>query len=531
MTRLPRHKTRIICTIGPASQSPATLERMLRQGMDVPRLNLAHGDFESHSATVAAIRTAAVHVGRRVAIMADLPGPKLRVGALPGDALELKRGQLTRLVAVGADERDGEGGPGDGSSALEASVELRQAGTPSIPLSLKALPEKLKRGEDVFLNDGLIQLRVQSVVQDGTALARTVVGGLLRTRDGVSLPGIDLDISAFTERDRDLLRFALGEGVDAVAVSFVQRPDDVVAVREAASGLGAAPFIVAKIERSRAVERIDEILEVTDGLMVARGDLGVEIPIERVGVVQKLLIARANQAGRPVITATQMLESMTENRRPTRAEVTDVANAVLDGTDCVMLSEETAMGAFPVDAVAVMSRVAATTERELPNTRRPAADAHSVREVLAQQAAATAEQLNARYIVVPTETGTTARAIARLRPRTWIVAFSPFAETCQQLQFSRGVFPVYVPEAAHQRRSPLRSGVLAAPVASSEDLPTCEAVDWHQVARRWIATEGLAPGLAVMIQGNNRLEVFQLKPAGDGDVARASRLTGGHAGE
>ena len=270
----------------------------------------------------------------------------------------------------------------------------------------------------------------------------------------MSLPGIDLGISAFTERDRELLAFALAEGVDAVAVSFVQGPQDVRAVREAAAALGYAPFIVAKIERSQAVEQIDAILEVCDGLMVARGDLGVEIPIERVAVAQKRLISRANAAGRPVITATQMLESMTENRRPTRAEVTDVSNAVLDGTDCVMLSEETAMGQFPVDAVSVMAAVTSTTERHLPGTQRPAADATSVRGVLAQETAITAERLSARYILVPTETGATARAIARLRPRAWVVAFSPCQETCQQLQFSRGVYPVFVPEAGETAGGP-----------------------------------------------------------------------------
>ena len=266
------------------------------------------------------------------------------------------------------------------------------------------------------------------------------------------------------------MAFALAEGVDAVAVSFVQGPQDVRAVREAAAALGYAPFIVAKIERSQAVEQIDAILEVCDGLMVARGDLGVEIPIERVAVAQKRLISRANAAGRPVITATQMLESMTENRRPTRAEVTDVSNAVLDGTDCVMLSEETAMGQFPVDAVSVMAAVTSTTERHLPDTQRPAADATSVRGVLAQETAITAERLGARYILVPTETGATARAIARLRPRAWIVAFSPCEQTCQQLQFSRGVYPVFVPEAGEQ----------------PADL-ACGEVDWHAIARRWIS--------------------------------------------
>lgn len=498
VTILPSHKTRIVCTIGPASRAQRTLERMVRLGMDVARLNLAHGDFDSHRATMAAVRAASQRVGRRVALLADLPGPKLRVGPLADDVLHLKRGQIVRLVAGAT--------PGVGA---EAGMAGAAGAAPAIPLTLRSLPQSLTPGDDVFLDDGLIQLRVLPGVDEHQAPARVVVGGTLHTRDGMSFPGLDLGISAFTARDRELLAFALEEGVDAVAVSFVQDPDDILAVRAAAAGLGHDPFLVAKIERSRAVERIDAILEVADALMVARGDLGVEIPIERVAVAQKLLISRANAAGRPVITATQMLESMTENRRPTRAEVTDVANAVLDGTDCVMLSEETAMGMFPVDAVAVMARVAATTERHLPQTRRPPADARTVRGVLAEEAADTAERLNARYIMVPTETGTTARAIARLRPRAWIVAFSPFAETCQRLQFSRGVIPVFVPEAAHRRLAEPRWGAVPTP-DEEQALMTCSEVDWHGIARRWVAAQRLKPGLAVMIQGNNRLEVIDL---------------------
>jgi len=373
-----------------------------------------------------------------------------------------------------------------------------------IPLSLPSMPASLKAGDDVFLNDGLIQLRIQQMAEvpsdystpTRVAIARVVVGGELRYRDGISLPGIDLGISAFTDHDRELLAFALGEGVEAVGISFVQGPDDVAAVRSCANALGYDPFIIAKIERSHAVDCIDSILALADGLMVARGDLGVDMPIEQIAIVQKLLISRANAAGKPVITATQMLESMTENRRPTRAEVADVSNAILDGTDCVMLSEETAMGQFPVDAVTVMARVAASTERYKEGMRRPPADARTVPDVLAQEAAVTAELLGARHIIVPTETGSTARSVARLRPQAWIIAFSPFEEVCHQLQFSRGVHSVFVPEAA---RAPM--------VGSS--------VDWHFVARRWFRKQKLKPGLAVVIQGNNRLEVIDLGAVSD----------------
>jgi pyruvate kinase len=491
MPALPKHKTRIVCTIGPASKAPRTLERMIRAGMNVARLNLAHGDFDSHRTTIAAIRAAADRMGKRVTLLADLPGPKLRVGRLDVEVAELRRGQLVRLIGLDVAEDGPEGTPGRCDSGGSELFD--------IPLSLPTIPSTLKAGDDVFLNDGLIQLRIQQMDETPSdcsaparvAIARVVVGGELRFRDGISLPGIDLGISAFTDHDRGLLAFALGEGVEAVGISFVQGPDDVAAVRSCAQALGRDPFIIAKIERSHAVDCIDSILALADGLMVARGDLGVDMPIDQIAIVQKRLISRANAAGKPVITATQMLESMTENRRPTRAEVADVSNAILDGTDCVMLSEETAMGQFPVDAVTVMAHVAASAERYKEGMRRPAADARTVPDVLAQEAAATAELLGARYIIVPTETGTTARSVARLRPHAWIIAFSPFDDICHRLQFSRGVHSVFVPEAA---RAPM--------VGSS--------VDWHFVARRWFRMQKLKPGLAVVIQGNNRLEVIDL---------------------
>lgn len=492
MSLLPKRKTKIICTIGPVSQSPDVLERMVRSGMDVARLNLAHGDLDSHQAAIARVRAAAAGVGRRVALMADLPGPKLRVGTIEGGRFELTRGQDVRLVA-------GQGTDPGASSATAADAvgESRMKDDiPVVPLPLPSLPAALRPGKEIFLNDGLIELRLVDDVHDDVVMARVVVGGELRSHDGASLPGIDLGISAFTERDRELLAFALDEGADAVAVSFVQGPDDVLSVRDAARSLGHSPLLVAKIERSKAVERIDDILEVSDGLMVARGDLGVEIPVERVAVVQKSLIGRANAAARPVITATQMLESMTHNRRPTRAEVSDVSNAVLDGTDCVMLSEETAMGMFPVEAVSVMAAVTSTTERYLNTTHRPPADATSIRGVLAQETAVTAERLDARYILVPTETGTTARAVAKLRPRSWVIALSGDEKICQQLQFSRGVYPVLVPKAGIH-----------------PDGAVCGEIDWHAVVRRWMAAQKLEPGLAVMIQGNNRLEVVELDGA------------------
>ena len=284
------------------------------------------------------IRTAARAVGRHVAIMADLSGPKMRIGQLTGEPVELQSGEPFSLTTenVAGDEK-------------------------RVSVSFSRLPQAVRPGDTLFLNDGLIQLEVSKV--DGTEVqCRVVVGGELRSRKGLNLPGIDLGVGAFTDFDHQCLRFALEHGVEVVSQSFVENAADIAAVRSAAAALGRDPFIIAKIERSRALDQIAGILDAADGIMIARGDLGVEIPIEQIAVVQKRLVRQANTLGKPVITATQMLESMTGNRRPTRAEATDVANAILDGTDCVMLSEESAMGKYPVDAVAMLAKIAAAIE-------------------------------------------------------------------------------------------------------------------------------------------------------------------------
>src|SRR4030095_7298831 len=339
---LPAHKTKIVATIGPASESPEMLARLIRAGLDVARLNFSHGNPAKHAEVIQRIRDAARETGRRVAIMADLPGPKLRLGKIDPEPIQLLPGArftLTNEDIVGDSQR---------------------AAT-----TFERLPRVVKPCDKIFLNDGLVQLVVERVL--GHDVECTVlVGGELRSRKGVNLPGIDLGISAFTEHDRACLEFALQVGVDAVSQSFVERADDIETVRAAARKMGAQPFIIAKIERSDALGHFDEILTAADGIMVARGDLGVEVPIEEIAHTQKQLIARANLAGRPVITATQMLESMVASRLPTRAEATDVANAILDGTDCVMLSGESAMGKFPEEAVAMLAKIAAYTENHRP---------------------------------------------------------------------------------------------------------------------------------------------------------------------
>jgi len=424
---LPAQKTKIVCTIGPASESPALLQDMLRGGMNVARLNFSHGDFDYHRRIIGNIRAAAHATGRRVAIMADLPGPKMRIGNLAAEPVELQAGERFTLT-----------------------TEQLTGDKHRVSVTFERLPRSVKPGDKLFLNDGYIQLAVETV-QGGDVLCRVLTGGELRSRKGLNLPGIDLGMGAFTARDRECLAFALEQGVDAVSQSFVQDAADVVAVRQAAADLGHQPFVIAKIERRSALEHIDEIIAAADGIMIARGDLGVEVPIERIAVVQKDLIRRANRQAKPVITATQMLESMTSNRRPTRAEATDVANAILDGTDCVMLSGESAMGRFPVESVTTLTNIARATE---PRRRKltvrelfPDIDLRGRLQpghLIALAVEASLDYVTPAAVFVPTRSGATARSIGRFRPPVWMIAPSPEEKTCQDLQFSSGVHPVRV---------------------------------------------------------------------------------------
>ncbi len=475
---LPDHKTRIVATIGPASSSPASMQALLAAGMDVARLNFSHGDFAAHAQVIADLRAAATATGRRLAIMADLPGPKMRIGQIAPEPVKLRPGAsftLTTRDVVG-DEHG-------------ASVTFAR------------LPAAVRPGHQLYLNDGLIQLEVVEVA-GADVRCRVVVGGELSSRKGLNLPGIDLGISAFTERDRECLAFALEHGVDALSQSFVGNAADMMAVREAAAARGHRPFVIAKIERSNALDHLDEIFAAADGVMVARGDLGVEIPIERIAVVQKDLIQRANVAGKPVITATQMLESMVTQRRPTRAEATDVANAILDGTDAVMLSAESAMGAFPVEAVAMLASIAATVEphrsriaqREALETY--AKDLHLAKvDLVALAVAGVFRRETPAAVFVPTISGATARSIARFRLPVWVVAVSPNEAACQWLQLSYGVRSVHCQE---------------------------ESGDWNAFARAWLAEHGISGDIALLTEGpsrhhpdaNNRMEIIDLtRPA------------------
>ncbi len=401
------------------------LERLIDAGLNIVRLNFAHGDHASHAEVVKRVRMAAAGRDRRVAILGDLPGPKMRIGKLDPDPVCLIDGApfclTTRMVV------------GDESHAS---------------LSFDALPNVVSPGDKIFLNDGFIQLNVERI--EGTDVHTVVaVGGELRSNKGVNFPGIDLGVSAFTEQDHEHLRFAKEMDLDAVSQSFVRSADDIRTVRRAAQDLDFDPLLIAKIERAEAIDHIEDILDEADGIMVARGDLGVEIPIEDVAPIQKRLIRAANLVGKPVITATQMLESMTQNSRPTRAEATDVANAIFDGTDCVMLSGETATGRYPTEAVATMRRIAERTEplassSELVNILERAKTMGwlSKEDLTPFTAFWLARELDACALVVPTKDGRTPRRMSRFRPQVWVLAVASDEEMCRKLEFSYGVHGV-----------------------------------------------------------------------------------------
>ncbi|MEJ2219552.1 MAG: pyruvate kinase [Desulfobacterales bacterium] len=470
----PANKTKIICTIGPASDSPEILEKMIRAGMNVARLNFSHGNFESHAEAIQKIRAASRATARRVAIMADLPGPKIRIGEFAEEPIELE--------------------PDDPFTLTTEEIIGNQT---RVSVSFSRLTKAVKPRDKVFLNDGLVEIEVIKV-EGNDVHGKVLVGGRLRSRKGLNLPDIDLGISAFTDRDHECLKFALEHGVDAISQSFVETGSDIKAVRKAAQDLGHDPFIIAKIERIGARNHIDDILDAADGIMIARGDLGVEIPIERMAIAQKMLMLKANLAGKPVITATQMLESMTHSRRPTRAEATDVANAILDGTDCVMLSGESAMGEYPVDATAMLAKIGAAIEpHRTVNpikgklvSRREDDDVH-LSDLIALSVETTLERITPPTVIVPTRSGTTARSITRFRLPVWITAFSRFEKTCQDLMFSYGVLPILEQE---------------------------HPDDWKQWARDWLQTIGEVGNLVVLTEGpskkhpyrNNRMEILDL---------------------
>jgi pyruvate kinase len=418
-----RRKTKMVCTIGPASESPQILEVLIRAGMNVARLNFSHGTHEEHLKKIQTIREMADRLKQPVAILQDLAGPKIRVGKVKEGGVELRQGEgflLTNREVLGDEKR--------------------------VSITYPSLPDEVKPGDRILLSDGTIELQVLD--SDGQEIrCRVIVGGILTSHKGLNFPTGTILASAFTEKDHKDLLFGIKNGVDLVALSYVKEADDIEKVKNVLKKESTDIPVIAKIERREALENIEGILSISDGIMVARGDLGVETPLEKVPNVQKMLIRKANASGKPVITATQMLRSMVDHTQPTRAEVTDIVNAIYDGTDAVMLSEETANGQFPVEAVQMMAKIAKAAEEEFPFDqflRRGTEERTDLPQAISRAASFLAQEVKATVIITPTESGSTARWVSRLRPRQPILALSRHLPTVRGLNLCWGVYPVLV---------------------------------------------------------------------------------------
>lgn len=415
-------RTKIVCTIGPASDSVETIKQLIHRGMNVARLNFSHGTHEDHAKRVEMIRQAAGEVGTVVGIMLDTKGPEIRTGLVEGNKIELKTGNtivLTTEQITGTSER--------------------------LSISYQGLPGDVSQGTRILLADGLVELEVASV-QNPEILCKIINGGEIGSRKNVNLPGVVVNLPAITEKDVSDITFAVEKGFDFIAASFIRSAPDVLAVRKVLESRNSDIQIIAKIENHQGVENIDEILKVADGAMVARGDLGVEIPTEEVPLIQKMLIQKCNHLGKPVITATQMLESMINNPRPTRAEATDIANAIFDGTDAIMLSGETAAGKFPVEAVTIMDKIAVRTERALGFEeilgRKEISPMRTVTDAISHATCTTALDLGATAIITSTKSGHTARMVSKYRPRARIIAVTPKMDVVRKMTLVWGVIPL-----------------------------------------------------------------------------------------
>jgi pyruvate kinase len=424
ITRRPR-RAKIVCTIGPACDSEEMIRDLMLMGMDVARLNFSHGTHAEHARRIQRLRSSAHHLKRTICILQDLQGPKIRTGYLKdGKAVELKPGAALTITP----------------RKVKGTVKLLATDFPG-------LAREVEPGARVLLSDGRIELKVRTIHGDDVE-CEVVNGGMLGEQQGINLPGAALSLPVLTEKDKRDLEFGLKQGIDVVALSFVRSADDIRTAKTLMREFGKSVPIISKLEKPQAIERLEEILEVTNGVMIARGDLGVELPPERVPIIQKLVIQRADVWRRPVITATQMLESMTENPRPTRAEASDVANAIFEGSDAVMLSGETARGRFPRETVAMMVRIILEAEAsmaELPAEphRRREKHHYSVAETICESIAHAAEDLPMRAIAVFTESGNTARMLSKHRPKVCIYAFSRKLEVCNRMNCLWGVHPVH----------------------------------------------------------------------------------------
>lgn len=416
-------KTKIVCTIGPSSESLENIKKLIMAGMNVARLNFSHGDFEEHGNRIKNIRQAREELGKSIAILLDTKGPEIRTGKLKEEPIELVQDEFITLTTeeiLGDKDR--------------------------ISITYKDLPQDVEVGSTILIDDGLIGLTVVDI--QGTEIkCRIVNGGTIKSKKGVNVPGVNISLPGITEKDANDIKFGIEQGIDFIAASFVRKASDVLEIRKLLEENNATHIqIISKIENQQGVDNLDEILEVSDGLMVARGDLGVEIPAEDVPLAQKRMIEKCNRVGKPVITATQMLDSMQRNPRPTRAEASDVANAIFDGTDAIMLSGETAAGKYPVESVLTMARIAEKAESALEYReifiKQSNAQQTTVTEAISQAVANSALELNAKAIITSTETGYTARMVSKYRPKAPIIAVTTEDQTLRRLALNWGVTPV-----------------------------------------------------------------------------------------
>jgi pyruvate kinase len=410
--------TKIIATLGPASSTKSVINKLLRAGVDIFRLNLSHGDFDSHRLLIKNIREVSKSLDLRIGIMLDLPGPKIRIGRLDSEPVVLKKGEIITLKS----------GPGKKEDAC-------------IPVKYPAIQNTVKRGSTIFINDGAVKLTVKRILKERVE-CRVEVGGEIGSNKGINIPGGSFAAGAITPYDRKCVKFGVNHNVDFIAMSFVRKAEDLKRLKRFLKRSRGNQFIIAKIEKPEAIDNFDNILMETDGIMLARGDLGIEIPIEKVPRVQKEVLTRCNSVGVPVITATQVLDSMVKNPRPTRAEAADAANAILDKTDALMLSQETAIGKYPVEAVKTLRKIIGETEEILDTGLidiKESGKSVRVADCVARSVVETARDLNIKIIVTPTRSGHTARLISRYRPRAKILAISENKKTERDLILSWGV--------------------------------------------------------------------------------------------
>lgn len=418
-------KTKIVCTLGPSTDNPEVIRGLIERGMDVARLNFSHGTRREHLSRILMVREIAGAAGRHIALMLDTRGPEIRTGSLKKGRVTLVNGQrfiLTTREIVGDENQ--------------------------VQVSFEGFPHEVKPGHRILLSDGFIQLIVEEIVEDRDVICRVVFGGVLGERKGVNIPGVRTKMPYMNDQDAADISFGLENGVDIIAASFVTSPEDIIQVRQLVETHQGVVDIIAKIESRDGVERLDDIIKMADGVMVARGDLGVDIPAEEVPLVQKAIIRRCNELGKVVIIATQMLESMINNPRPTRAEASDVANAIFDGADAIMLSGETAAGRYPLEAVETMARIACRTEKVLPYDKmllnRGLVSNATVTDAISYATCATAENLGISTIITATQSGSTARMVSKHRPRSKIIAATPDERVARRLNLVWGVIPLLV---------------------------------------------------------------------------------------